>query len=1009
MAESFDFTLSDSPWGLQVEYRTNPIGIDERLPRFAWRCPDGLLRQSAYEIEADGWSTGKVVSDSQNGIVWAGEPLRTSQRVTWRVRVWDEEDNPSQWSEPAFFTMGVMSSADWKSKWIGPNAQTRPEISTGDALWIANKSDGNSFFKKRFVLESVPDEPCEFVFAAREKYKVAINSIPVADIFWEQYHEWRLVRAFDARPFLKDGENEISVEIYPFENEEAHFIASLDIPEYGKILTDEDWEGASVVKGTLRSLECGDEFICRTETASPAFEKSFVIKSEVAQATLHITGVGFYEASLNGSKIGDKVLDPSPTDFSKRVLYSTYLLDKDLVVGENKLKVLVGHGWYDQRSISAWNFDAAHWRNFPRMIAQLEVVYADGTTEMILSDSSWLHVASPVGYDCIREGEIIGARDLRGPDLEKTPLQACEVEGPAGVLTSEAQPAAKIVREIKPVAIYHAGPKTWIVDFGENFAGWARIRLRGLRKGELVSFTYDERIAPGELPAKEYDWHEHNSLWKQFPGEPIRNIDRYFVTSASYHVLKDGAAFQRDRLIASGSRDDLYEPRFTFNGFQYVVIRGLAERPLEEDIVGCVISTDFPKTGNFESSDEVLNKLVLFTERSYRSNYVDGFPMDCPHREKNGWTGDAQLASRLAQYFFDNTAGYEKWLFDIADSQRASGEIPGIVPTANWGFVWGNGPGYDFALPVIMWRLYLHKGDRRILDRLYEPLKRLVDYTARERMRDDNLVDWGIPDWIPAVPEQRPDRIYSSSTYFMAALQIAAKVAAIKGLSDDAKRFSNQAIKTRDSIRKLFYHGEGKFDNGSQTAQSMALHFGLNDPEERPLVEDKLVEAVHAANDHVTVGIYGMSYLFRELSEAGYSDLAFKVLMQKTDPSPACWVSKGASTLWEDLGDGQSRNHIMFGDFTAWAFEYLAGIRPLETSPGGSEMVVAPTVIDDLSYVTASVDTPFGKYSSAWRKDDKGGVLLTITVPPNAKAHFFMPGKSKSRLLDTGTHQFSLK
>lgn len=1008
MAESFDFTLSDSPWGLQVEYRTNPVGIDEPNPRFAWRCPAGITSQSAYEIIADGWSSGKVASGCQNGIEWRGAPLTSSQRVSWRVRIWDENDNPTPWSEEAFFVMGIMNHCDWRAKWIGPDSSTRPELDIGDALWIGARNEENSFFKKTFTLNEVPALPCEFVYAAREKYKIQINGFAVADICWEQYHEWRLVRTFDARRFLKVGENEISVEIFPFEGEDALFIASLDIPGQTRIYTDGSWDGATFVKGTLRSLDCGKEFISRTELASPAFEKSFVVKAPVAQAILHITGVGFYEASLNGTKIGDKVLDPSPTDFSKRVLYSSYILDNDLKVGENKLTVLVGHGWYDQRSISAWNFDVAHWRNFPRMIAQLEIHYADGSSEMVVSDSSWRHIASPIGYDCIREGEIIGARDMRGPDLENELLYAVEVDGPKGRLTAEAQPAAKIVREIKPVAIYHAGASTWIVDFGENFAGWARVHLRGLRKGQLVSFTYDERVAPGELPAKEYDWHIHRSLWKQFPDEPIRNIDRYFVTSQSYHVLNEGEAFQRDRFVASGSRDEVYEPRFTFNGFQYLVIRGLVNRPLEEDIVGCVISTAFPTTGHFECSDETFNKLVLFTERSYRSNFVDGFPMDCPHREKNGWTGDAQLASRLAQYLFDNTAGYEKWLYDIVDAQRPSGEIPGIVPTADWGFVWGNGPGYDFALPIIMWRLYLHRGDRRILDRIYMPLSRLLDYTARERMSEDNLVDWGIPDWIPAVPEERPDRIYSSSTYFMAALQIAAKVATIKGLTEDAKHFSDQAKRTRESIRKTFYHGEGRFDNGSQTAQSMALHFGLAEPDERRLVEDRLVDAVHRADDHVTVGIYGMSYLFRELSEAGYTDLAFKVLMQDTDPSPACWVKKGASTLWEDLRDGQSRNHIMFGDFTAWGFEYLAGIKPMETNPGGGEITIAPTIIDALDYVKASIDTPFGQYSSAWRRNENGTTTIAITVPSNAKAHFYMPGKSEASLLNAGSYEFCI-
>jgi alpha-L-rhamnosidase len=266
----------------------------------------------------------------------------------------------------------------------------------------------------------------------------------------------------------------------------------------------------------------------------------------------------------------------------------------------------------------------------------------------------------------------------------------------------------------------------------------------------------------------------------------------------------------------------------------------------------------------------------------------------------------------------------------------------------------------------------------------------------------DDLVDWGIPDWVPADPASRPKGEYTSSLFFRAALEIAAKIAGFKGLADDARRFTAQADRTRAAIRARYGHGDGLFENGSQTAQAMALQFGLAEPGERPAAERRLVEAVHAADDHVTCGIYGMTYLFRALSEAGRTDLAFRVLTRDSDPSPARWIAQGATTLWEDFKDGQSRNHIMFGDFAAWAFAHLAGIRPLESAPGGREMLIAPCPIAALEFAEATVGTPYGTYASAWRRE--GGMLsFTVTVPPNASAIVRLPGREEQRL-GPGTH-----
>ena len=991
-----------APFGLTVDYRTNPVGVDSPRPRFGWKCPAGCKRQTAYEIEADGWRSGKIAGDANTGVEWNGDELPRSTKIGWRVRVWDESDRVSPWSDRATFVTGLGAGAKWQAKWIGPAASTQPDEDMSAAKWISGQRDakGVMTLRKSFALKPLKDGAfVEMVHAAYPQHEILING-KSCNLYSGHVHKWNYLRFRDITPWLKTGENTIEVKVLSGGAADAAFLAKLLFPDGSRLVTDATWQGVTKAQAFAEPAYAKDLNL-RAETLSPAFEKTFSVEKPLKSAILHITGVGFYEASLNGRKIGEKVLDPAPTAYDKRVLYSTYDIGKDLSVGENTLKVLVGHGWFDVRSIATWDFATAPWRDMPQMIAQLELEYLDGSKARVVSDGSWRHVGSPLMYDCIREGEVLCGTD------KGTAVGLCrEMMGPKGVLEAEAQPAAKVVRTIEPETIKDCGNGTYVVKFPENFAGWIRAKFRGQKKGDVVIVRYDERVNEDLTPAAA---SVRDGLHNDQPavdiraakkGNETRRIDCHFRYTASHRFCAKEAGFQTDRLIATGRAVESYEPRFTYNGFQYVVLKGLRQPPTAADIVGCVVSTDFRETGSFACSDETFNRLMLMAKRAYRSNFVDGYPTDCPHREKNGWTGDASIASELAQYLFENTAAYEKWLKDVCDSQNADGDICCIVPTSGWGFKWGNGPAWDSALPVIAWTLYVYRNDRRILDVVYPALVRYLAYT--ETKADNNgLVKHGLGDWIPV--DKMPATELTSSCYYYQALSIAVKMADVKGIAADAAKFAALAEKTRRGINAKYYKGNGVYDNGRQTAQAFPIAYGVVEPSEREKVAAKLVEAVEAKGCHVDMGLLGTKHVFRALSRIGRTDLAFRMLVNPTKPSMVEWIQKGGTTLWEDWGNGASRNHIMFGDFAGWAYQYLAGIGLPETAAstsavpdvavrGFEKVVFAPCVIDELSFVTASVDTPQGVFASSWERRD-GKLRYRFEVPAGTSAILRLPNR----------------
>jgi alpha-L-rhamnosidase len=1011
-----------APVALRVENMENPAGLDCAAPRLSWqlqaRGGRRNLVQHSYQIkvadspaaldDATLWDSGRVVADAQFNIPYAGRALESSQRCYWKVRVWtDAQGAPSEWSRPARWLTGVMRPADWKAAWIGPARSTRPDYDLTGAQWIWNgfagtlaESDaGNSFYYAAFdAPPDVAQRPMIMALTADDEYEVHING-ELAAKCWGHFNEWRWMRFIAVARHLRPGRNVIAVRVLNKERGPTGLLMVIRDERDSLLRTDGSWravrnngkewfrpeagaaEGLKPVRiaGPVGCAPWG-EIVRRFEIASPAFEKSFSIADKpVERAILHITGLGFYEASLNGRRIGSKVLDPNPTRYDKRVLYSTYDLTGEIRSGENRMEVLLGHGWYDLRSVSVWNFDNAPWRDFPRMIAQLEIYFKDGTTHTIGTDESWRHVNSPVGYDCIREGMVIGRRHPDAPDFDKQTLMAEIVPAPAGRLTASALPPTVVSRTFKPQSVTRAGQDHWVVDFGQNLAGWVDLKVSGQSRGDKITLIYGERLNE--------DGTLHN-----------RTISAHFRYPASTALVSDGF-FQTDHILCDGSDGWVRYPHFVYHGFQYVEIKGLKRRPDAASIVASVVQTDFKPAGSFRCSNELLNKLQDAALWAYIGNFSNGFPTDCPHREKNGWTGDASLAAEMGVYNFDNTAAYEKWIFDIMDEQRPDGNVAAIIPTSGWGYQWGNGPAWDSALVIIPWTLYVYRGDLRILENAYGRMKLYVDYmTGRSK---DHLVSHGLGDWIPA-KSKVPAEVTSSGYFYLDAM-IVARTAELLGRQEDARNYAALAGRIKEAFNRKFYQGGGLYSIGTQTALACALHQGIAEADKVAPTQRALAELVEKKDDCVPdFGILGSKYIFRALSDAGRSDLAYAMLNKTGRPSFGKWiVEDGATTLWEDWDEGASRNHIMFGDFSAWMYQYLAGIRlsddvcavAQKVDPAKvafKEFIIAPDPVEGLTWVSASHDSPYGEIRASWRIRSNE-FIVDVSVPVNTSATVYLP------------------
>jgi alpha-L-rhamnosidase len=760
------------------------------------------------------------------------------------------------------------------------------------------------------------------------------------------------------------------------------------------LLAPADWRAAWITRKQAPPLSEGQMF---EDNPAPLFRKKFLLGKKISRARVYVSGLGYYELRLNGQRVGDQVLDPGWTAYSKRVLYSTYDVTDQLKRGQNALGVMLGNGWFNPLPLRLWghiNPRANLTTGEPRVIVQLAVEFADGTSQTIITDESWKASNGPILRNSVYLGELYDARkeqrgwDRPGFDDSGWPQAASATEA-LGPLRAQSAPPIRVTRVLKPIKLTEPKPGVWIFDLGQNFAGWVRLRVQG-PAGTRVS------LRSGELLFPDGTLNGMTAVCGQIKqGGPNY---RYPGTGAPK------TAWQMDQYILKGEGEEVYVPRFTFHGFRYVEVTGFPGKPTLASLEGLRLNSDVASAGSFTCSSERFNRIqqmVLWTELSN----LFSVESDCPHREKFGYGGDIVAAGEMAMLNFDMSRFYGKAVADLADAVRPNGgftETAPFVGISDESLGEGSGPiGWGTAQPFLLWRLYQYYGDRRLLEENYELTKRWV--ALLQSRAQDGILDNGISDHESLVPKPRA---LTGTAFYYFNVRLFANIARALGKESEAAEAEALAETIKAAFnRKFLQTGTGRYDTATQACQAFAFYMGLVPPEEKDRAREVLVgDILGAHKGHLSTGIFGTKFMLLALADLGRSDVAYEMVNQRTFPGWGHMLENGATTLWEhwEFSDNTySHNHPMFGSVSEWFYKVLGGISPAPEAVGFDKIIIRPQPVGDLKWVKASYDSAHGKIISEW-KLEAGKFNLHVRVPVGAEAKVFLPAKDGTPVTESG-------
>lgn len=711
----------------------------------------------------------------------------------------------------------------------------------------------------------------------------------------------------------------------------------------------------------------------------PVFTKEFSIHrpEELVYARLYISAPGFYEAFLNEDKIGENVLDPGQTNYNDYTFYTAYEVPIETEEENYQLKVMLGNGWYNQNLV--WGRRMIYGQ--PVFIAQLVLKYKDGSQEIIATDDTWQWHYGPITFSNIYAGESYDAR-LENDNKKHQALPSDK--HPRKLLEQYAPPIQKM-GELKTLETFKNSDSTYVVDFGQNFAGWVRLKIHG-EKGQKITLRLVEEL------------HEDGSIDIRSTGSKATKV----VQTQSYICKGDGL--------------EVWEPQFAYFGFRYAEISGLSSPPSQEMFTGIIVYSSMQKTGEFECSEPAINKLHQMADWTLKSN-VHSIPTDCPHREKCGWTGDAHTLAKVLIYNYDAQEFLSKYMFDMRSSARNTNKelyfglhfhdrsvinkpkgIPTmIVPGRRTSGI--ASPDWGTAVVQLPWYLYLYYGDRSILQEFYPDMKTWVTYINKKN--EDGIIPHGLGDWCPPGGNKNIDCPVklSSTAFHILDLSLMAKSAKVLGLEEDVKKYSRLRNASVQAFNAVFFDKE-KGSYGGQTANILALDMEICPEEERHRVAQAIIDDMHANhNGFISSGIFGITRLFQVLSEEGFEDDIYRLLTKKGENSFAyMWEHYDATTLWEVLPFSlqsqemgyRSHSHPMQGGYDEWFFSGIVGIKPCEENPGFKTISFKPYLTNHLSQASGTYESPYGLISSSWIKSTQD-LSWTLTIPENTTGKVYIP------------------
>ena len=1013
---------------LRCEYRTNPLGIDVLQPRLSWivLAPPNArgVTQSAYRIlvasspeklaadQGDLWDSGQLESDQTGQISYAGSPLAAREECWWKVKLWDGNKVASGWSAPAHWSIGLLANSDWKAHWIGfdaPSDSTIPHEAEERLLkqpwvlapWPADKlKPETAYFRKEFTVPAgAKITKVSFHLSPDQICRVQVNGQPVGTSV-----RWQLADEIDATAAVHAGANVAGLAITQEDGSPPAVLGEMVVETEGQppqiVPVDESWTVlASPVPGWqnagFESNMTASPTTSKTSpwatptsslhqlTPSPYLRTEFTITKPVRRATVYATALGVYEFHLNGQKVGHDVLTPGWTHFPSRVYYQTYDVTSLLHPGVNAAGAILGDGWY----ASAMSFTGK--RNFyggyPRLKAQLEIEYTDGTTQTVATDPNWTAAVGPIRHADIWLGsEYDSSRELPGWDQPGAPgtwnpvataLRHTVDADPAfavdeATLKVQAQPSEP-VREFERMPAHGVSepqPHVYVFDLGQNMVGWARLHLQG-HAGQKVTVRYGEMLDP----------------------------DGMVYTSN----LRGAIATDLFRL--KGGNQTL-EPIFTFHGFRYVEVLGLDANPGKTAVEGVVIHSDITPTGNFECSNPLVNQLARNITWGQKGNYLY-IPTDCPQRdERLGWTGDTQFFIRTGTYNYDVAGFFTNWLVTMCeDSQHPAGDFAHVAPDVLGGVgatAWG-----DAAL-TCTYTIYKVYGDTRIISDHWAALDRHMAWLASKTDADGISHVGGFGDWLNKGGGATAPVIDTAYHAYLAGIM--AEMAHAIGKTDDANRYQALHDQIKDNFMRAFVQPDGRIKDSSQTGFALAFTMDLLPPELRTKTADQFVDDIQKKGWHLATGFIGTPRLLPALHLAGRDDVAYRLLLQDTYPSWLFQVKLGATTTWERWDgwtpkDGfqalsmNSFNHYAFGSVGEYLYRYVAGIDT--DGPGYRKISIAPQPEKELTSAKAHYNSVNGPISVEWQKHGSG-LDLSVSVPPNTTAQVRVPAPAHATITE---------
>lgn len=750
------------------------------------------------------------------------------------------------------------------------------------------------------------------------------------------------------------------------------------------LLRSTDWQAKWT--GLDKSFR-GDVLEGKTRLAARYFRKEFEAGQKPEKATLYISGLGLYQLYINGRKIGDQELSPTVSDYSKVVKYNTFDVTKELNQGKNVVATVLGNGRYFSMRRKPLR-EERHF-GFPRMMLQLELEYANGKKEVIISDDSWKVTAEgPIRANNEFDGEEYNAL-MEMPEWNKSGfddskwLQAELVESPGGKLEAQLNRNIRVMDLVKPTGITQPRPGMYILDMGQNMVGWVSMKVKG-KAGDRVQLRFAEALK------------DDGTLY-------MDNLRSALVTDI--YTLKS-------------TETEIWEPAFTYHGFRFVEITGYPGTPTVNDFEGKVIHDEMEITGTFETSNPTINQIYKNAYWGIRGNYR-GMPTDCPQRdERQGWLGDRAVGSQGESFIFNVNNLYAKWLDDIEQSQLETGSIPDVAP--NYWSVYTDNMTWPGAYVIIANMLYEQYGNKEPILKHYESMKKWLNYMREKYMVDhimtkDRYGDWCMPPESPELIHSKdPSRITAASvlgtTFYYRILGLMERFAYLQNKPDEAKAFAEEAVIIKNAYNdKFFDSSTGRYDNNTVTANLLSLCYGMVPEGFEQKVFDNIVDkTVTDFNGHVSTGLVGIQWLMRGLSDYGNTGLAYQIVTNRDYPSWGYMIENGATTIWE-LWNGNtanpamnSHNHVMLlGDLIVWFYEYLAGIQNDPGSAGFKKIVMRPYLVKELDHVNAAYHSVRGLIKSSWHKHGEQ-IHWDITIPCNTTATVYIPASGKNRVMESG-------